>query len=335
MLRRFAVIPVLTLLVTAGLAQEAKKAKIEPADFKDPGPVAYKFTKDQTESYTTYMTTKSVVGVQVAGQDMTITTNGTTRARTSYKVLDASGPTKVEIVTDHLKMKQTVDTPMMVAEVTADDTKVKVTSGGQVIYDSESGADNPMASQFTQATKHIGKKVVITVDENGKAGPKVEGDAEAVKALRDVVSQGIFPVIWSGQSGLKVGDTWDIETELATMQQIELKKPMKIKNSYKVLGGALVDGAPCVELEVRGSAKASDMIATTEQGGMQIELKIGSMTMTMTGKAYYDPAKNRVVYADMKGTVEFEASGDIGGAGSMAIKATVDLAQVLRHNEPW
>jgi len=223
----------------------------------------------------------------------------------------------------------------MPAEVTVEDRKVKVTSNGQVLYDSESGTENPMAAQFAQAAQVIGKKVVITVDTDGRAGKKLEGDAEAIKRMKYVAEQGIFPVIWKGQSGLKVGDTWEIETEMSAMESLELKTPAKFKTTYKVLGGALVDGVYCVEIETAMTGKAANLEATTEQSGMQMQLKIPSMVFSMKGRAYYDPAQNRVVFADQKGTVEIEASGDVAGAGNLDLKVSVDTHNVLRYNVPW
>lgn len=328
---------VLGLVLAAAplVAQEIKTPKIEPTDFKDPGPVAYKFAKGKAESYTAETVTKSIVGVQVAGQEMTITTTGTTRTRTVYTPLNEETPTKVEIVTEHIRMKQNVDNPMMPAEVTVEDKKVKVTSGGQVLYDSESGTESPMAAQFAQAAQVIGKKVVLTVDADGRAGKKLEGDPDAVKRMRYMAEQGIFPIIWKGQSGLKVGDTWEVEVELSALESMELKQPVKFKSTYKVLGGALVDGVYCVEIETVITGKAANLEATTEQSGMQMQLKIPSMVFSMKGRAYYDPAQNRVIFADQKGTAEFEASGDVGGAGNLDLKVNVDTRNVLRYNVPW
>lgn len=317
------------------LAQEVKTPKIEPADFKDPGPVAYKFTKGKAESYTTEVLSKSVVGVHVGGQEMTITTTGTIRTRVVLTPQDDAVPTKVEVLTEHIRMKQDVDNPMMAVQVTVEDRKAKVTSGGQVLWDSESGSDNPMAAQFTRALKMIGKKVVVTVDADGRAGKEIVGDADVVKLLRAMVNQGIFPVMWKGQTSLKVGDTWEVEMEMSALESIELKSPAKFKASYKVLGGAMVDGVYCVEIETNVAGKAVDMEATTEQGGMPMALKIARMATTMKGRAYYDPAQNRVVFADQKGTVEMEASGEAGPVGSMDLKVTGDVRNITRYNVPW
>jgi hypothetical protein len=335
MTARRAFIVLLALMAAPVLSQEAKKPKIEPTDFKDPGPVAYRFKKGQTESYTTTSDAKSVVGIQVGGQEMTITTKGTTRGRLTITPVDDAVPTKVELVTDKLQAKQTVETPMATIEVVIQDKKVKATSGGQVVFDSETGADNPMAAQFTQSTKILGKKVVATVDANGVVGPKLEGEADVAKQMQDVVGQGLFPVVWKGQSGLKPGDSWEVESELTVMQTMELKAPVKLKSAFKVLGAVLLDGVPCVDVEVRNTAKASDLEAVMTQGGVKSNVKILSLGIQMAGHAYYDPARNRVVYADTKGVVDFEAMGDVPGAGSIAMKVHVDSSSAIRYNEPW
>lgn len=325
----------LLVLALPALAQETKKPTIEPMDFKDPGPVGYKFVKGKTETYTTESTAKSVVGVQVMGQDMTITTQSTMKTRTSITPLEDGAPVKVEVVTDRAKGKTKVDNPMMPVDVTIDDNKIKVTSGDQVLYDSESGEENPMAAQFAQGTGYIGKKATFTLDANGRAGEKMEGDKDAVRMFQSAAAQGIFPIVWKGQEGLKVGDTWEIESELKVMERMELKKPLKIKATYKVLGMAKVDGVPCVEIEVAVNGKATDLEAQMEQMGQQMNLTIPSATFRYTGKAYYDPAQNRPIYAEMKGVVEMEAKGDIPGAGSMDLKVSVDSSSVTRHNQPW
>lgn len=326
---------VLFLAAMPVLAQDVKSPKIEPADFKDPGPVAYKFIKGKKESYTTESVTKTNVGVSVMGQEMTINTEGTSRSRTVYTVLDDGSPARVEMVTERMRVKQKVDNPMMPVEVTIEDKKITAKSGDQVVYDSEKGGDDAMAAQFTQAVRMLGEKVILTVDPNGKAGSKFEGDPEVVKLVRGSVSQGVFPVIWANQSSLKVGDTWEVETETQFMERVELKAPTKMKVAYKVLGGAKVDGVECVELEVTVANKLSNLEASMEQGGMQIDLKIASMAVNMKGKAYYDPAQNRVIFADMKGTVEMEATGEFAGAGNMEFKAHTDVRTVTRYNVPW
>lgn len=335
MTARRALIVLLALMAAPVLSQEAKKPKIEPTDFKDPGPVAYRFKKGQTESYTTTADAKSVVGIQVGGQEMTITTKGTTRGRLTITPMDDAVPTKVELATDKLQAKQTVETPMATIEVVIEDKKVKATSGGQVVFDSETGADNPMAAQFTQSTKVLGKKVVATVDPNGVVGPKLEGDPDVVKPMREVTGQGLFAVVWKGQSGLKPGDSWQVESELTIMQAMELKAPVKLKSAFKVLGAVLLDGVPCIDIEVRNTAKASDLQAAMTQGPVAASMKVPSLSFETTGHAYYDPARNRVVYAEMKGVVDVEAEGDVPGAGSMAMKIHVDSTSAIRYNEPW
>lgn len=334
MLRR-AFMLALTLVAVQALAQDVKRPKIEPTDFKDPGPVALKFIKGQSESYITTSATKTVVGVEVAGQEMTITTKGNIRSRSVYTPLDDAVPTKLEIVTDRIKGTQTVDNPMMAMEITFDNEKIKATSGGQVVYDSEKGGENAMAEQFTQGIKHLGKKATVVVDANGVAGKTIEGDPEAVKNLRELVGQGLFPVHWKAQTGLKVGDTWVVETEMRSMQNMTLKQPIKLKTSYKVLGAVLLDGVPCIDLEVVSAAKGSDIESDMEQGGMQIKLKIASISMSFKGHAYYDAAKGRVVYADSKGAVEFDAAGDVQGAGQITMKVAADIATITQHNAPW
>jgi len=335
MLRR-AITLALALVAVPALSQDTKAPKIEPTTFKDPGKVAYKFVKGQSDSYVTETTTKTVIAVEVAGQNINITTDGSGRARVVYTPLDDAVPTKMEVVTDHIKMKQNIDNPMMPVVVTIDDKKIKATSNGQVVYDSETGETNPMAEQFIQGVKHLGKKATVAVDADGRAGGAVEGDPAAVKQLKELIGQGLYPILWKGQAGLNVGDTWEVVTELKTMQEIALKTPVKITNTYKVVGAVLLDGVPCIEISTRSVGKASNLDCTMEQGGMAFQLKIESLAMDLSGRALFDPAKGRPVYSDNKGTVEFAASGDVPQAGGqMAIKANMSVKATQRLNAPW
>jgi hypothetical protein len=73
-----------------------------------------------------------------------------------------------------------------------------------------------------------------------------------------------------------------------------------------------------------------------EQGGVAFQLRIESLAMDISGRAFYDPTKGRPVYGDNKGTVEFAASGDVPQAGGqIAIKANVNVKATQRLNAPW
>ncbi|MBM3492834.1 MAG: hypothetical protein FJX72_00715 [Armatimonadetes bacterium] len=323
------------LLAAAASAQPAKGPKIEPADFKDPGKVAYKFTKGQVETWVSETTTNTKTAVSLAGQEMNIAAKGTIRQLSTLKALDDSVPTKVEFVTDHVKMNMSVDAGMFAADITVDDKKVKATSGDQVLVDSEAGVSNPMIEQFVEGVQHLGKKAIVLITPEGRNGDKVEGDAEAVKHIKALPDQTLLPVFWKQLEGLKVGDTWETESEMRSMQQMELLKPIKIKTTYKVLGGAKVDGVQCVEIEFRSAIKATNLEGTTKQAGQEMKMKIGSMAWDMVGKAYYDPAKNRPIYAVTKGSVEIEAAMEIPNAGETDVKVVVDLNATVTHNAPW
>jgi hypothetical protein len=334
MIRRIA--PLVALCIaTAAAAQPDKGPKIEKIDFKDPGKLEYRFTKGQTESYLTETKTDTKTAVSVAGQEMNISAKGTVRQLQTMKALDDAVPAKVEVVTEHIQMKQSVDGGMFAVDITVDDKKVKATSGGQVLVDSEGPVDNRMLEQFMQGIEHFGKKAVILINPDGRFTDKIEGDAVAVKFLRDQPEKSLFPVVWKPGDGFKVGDTWEVESETRSMQQMELLKPIKIKTVYKIVGSATVDGVPCTEIESTSSLKATDLEATIKQMGQDMKMKIAAVAWTMKGRAFYDPAKNRPVFGTVKGTVEVEASMDVQGAGQTDVKVAVDLDSTIRHNAPW
>ncbi|NLI00823.1 MAG: hypothetical protein GX446_15180 [Chthonomonadales bacterium] len=334
MMRRIAPALALLMAMAAG-AQTAKAPKIEKADFKDPGKVAYRFAKGQTESYLTETVTDTKTAVQVMGQEMNINAKGTTRQYMTIKVLDDAVPTKAEVSTEHMQMKQSVDGGMFAMEITVDDKKIKATMGDQVLVDSEGGVSNPMIEQFTTGLEVLGKKAIVLIEPDGRIGSKIEGDPEAAKYLRNLPDQTVFAIVWKQLEGLKPGDTWDIESELRTMQQLELAKPIKLKTTYKVVGGASVDGVECIEIESRSVVKATDVEAITKQAGQEMKMKLASMAWEMTGRAFYDPAKNRSVYGTTKGTVEIEGSMDVDQAGKTDVKVIVDLNGTVRLNAPW
>jgi hypothetical protein len=333
MIRRLA--PVVALLVAGAAYAQPKGPKIEPTDFKDPGKVTYRFAKGSTETYLVETTTTTKTAVQIAGQDIDVTSKGTLKWLTSLKALDDAVPTKMEVLTEHVKLNQTVESPMFSADITVDDKKVKATSGGQVLVDSSTGETNPMLEQFTQGTEHLGKKAVVLVNPDGRHELKIEGDPAAVKQVKSMPDRSLFPIVWKQAEGLKVGHTWDAESEITTMQQLELLKPIKMKTSYKVLGSAKVDGVTCMEVEFRSTLKVSNFEATAKQSGQDMKLNVASMAWEIQGKAYYDPAKNRPVYATSKGTVEIESTMDMPGAGQGAVKVLVELTSTTTHNAPW
>lgn len=335
MMHRIATLATL-VLVAAASAQPAQGPKIEKADFKDPGKLEYRFKKGETETYLTETKTDTKTGVQVMGQEMNINAKGTTRQLMTLKALEDGVPAKVEVVTDHIQMKQSIDGGMFAVDVTVDDKKIKATSGDQVLVDTEGGkVDNPMVEQFTQGVAHLGKKAVVMVGPDGRYGDKVEGDADVAKFFRDMPDQTLFPIVFRSLEGVKVGDTWEVETETRSMQQMVLTKPVKVKTTYKVVGGATVDGVHCTEIEFTSVVKATNIEATTKQGGQEMKMKIGSMAWSMSGKAYYDPARNRPIYATTKGSVEVEAAMDVPQAGNTDVKVVVDLSATIRHNAPW
>ncbi len=334
MMRRIAPIAALFLAAIAS-AQPTPGPKIEKADFKDPGKLEYRFKKGETETFLTEAKTHTQTAVQVMGQEMNINAKGTTRQYMTLKVLDDAVPTRVEVVTDHIQMKQSVDGGMFAMDITVDDKKIKATSGDQVLADTEGKIDNPMVEQFTRGIEHLGKKAVVLVGPDGRFGEKIEGDPVAVKFLRDLPDQTLFPVVFRSLEGLKVGDTWEVETETRSMQQMELTKPVKVKTVYKIVGGATVDGVRCTEIAFSSILKASNIEATTTQAGQEMKMKIGAMSWNMSGTAYYDPACNRPIYSATKGVVEVEASMDVPQAGETDVKVVVDLTAVSWHNVPW
>jgi len=333
--RRTAVFALLAAALPALAQQPAKTPKIEPTDFKDPGKITIKYVQGQKERYVTTTIAKAVIGVEVAGQPFTISNDSTNRGQTTFTVADVGPPAKIEIVTDHIQSRTKVDNPMMPVEITINDKNVKAVSNGQVLYDSAKGGDNAMAAQFTEAVKQLGKKVTITADADGKAGSKLEGDPEAMETMGELLGQGLYGVIFKGQTGFAVGDTWDVETEIRAMQAMKMKQPLKLKNAYKVRGTALVDGVPCLHIETTTTAKGSDLDAVMKQAGMEVDTKLSSFGLTMTGNVYFDPVQSRAVYTDGKGTVEFVAVGDVPGAGKLDMKAVIDIKSSSWMNAAW
>jgi hypothetical protein len=316
-----ALLAVWSLPAVAAPGDTPKDPKIVPAAWHDVGAMTFKLAKGEAFRLVSVGKMQGESSMSMNGQDMSFGMSGTTVSGTKVVVTsDTDGKYKLDMLTDELSMKTEMEVMGQAMLISILNDQIKVMQGDNVLVDTATGKGGELVKMFQGQGVGYNAKGAMTITADGKVVGKMEGDPAFIKAQGMTPSAGPFMVVF-GKDPLKQGATWTVETDLSTVQQLQLKTATKLVSTMKVEGLASVDGVECLDVSVSIPIKVAAAKAQMEQQGVEVAFDLKGMVGSTTGHAYFDPKAGKFVYASMNSDIQMEGEvGLPGGVGQMPMK---------------